>query len=670
MKQTQAVGIDLGTTYSCIAWLNEHGHPVTIPNQEGELATPSVVFFDEHEPIVGTEALRNAIARPERVVQNAKRHMGNVDKFWRIGTNRYNPVQISGLILRKLIAAAQEQIGEISEAVVTVPAQFSDAQRHATVMAGHSAGLEKVEVINEPVAAALCHVLGNEGLAFTELAVDQQLLVYDLGGGTLDLAIVSYSSDQVRVVASDGDLELGGLDWTQVLVDIAAERFLMDFNEDPRQDPYSHQFLALEAEQAKRSLSVRPRAAVTVQHEGDRRTYQIEQEEFEHIGRSLLKRSNAITRRILADNDFGWAHVDVVLTTGGSSRMPMVRESLKKLSGRTLNSSLSPDQSIAHGAAYYAGMLLSNQEYTRTIFNSQASSRLSKIQQQSVNARGLGILVRDTETGNRVPHYLIPPNTALPTARTHVFGTVVAQQTKVHIRIVESGAGPGKPHSILGDCLITDLPTDLSEGSEVEVTISYDAQARVHVSARELKSGKSAETEIIRQENMSGQLQQEVDEASNVGQTVQAVTKSEPEKAETHSQDAESLAGPNDSVSDEWATVSAGLSEFSEFADPADSAEQPVLLCNSCGTVLSLKGRCSRCNSSPAGRKRHTGTKKKPARRPTASKPGMAGTAPAKRKRKKTAARKTAARKTAGKTAGKTTQKKRSPEDDFWDLVD
>ena len=140
-------------------------------------------------------------------MQNAKRHMGDLDKFWRIGANRYNPVQISGLILRKLIAAAQEQIGEINEAVVTVPAQFSDAQRHATVTAGHSAGLEKVEVINEPVAAALCHVLGNEGLAFTELAVDQQLLVYDLGGGTLDLAIVSYSSDQVRVVASDGDLE-------------------------------------------------------------------------------------------------------------------------------------------------------------------------------------------------------------------------------------------------------------------------------------------------------------------------------------------------------------------------------------------------------------------------------------------------------------------------------
>ena len=421
MKHTHAVGIDLGTTYSCIAWLNEYGQPVTIPNQEGELSTPSVVFFDGSQPIVGTEAMRNAIASPERVVQHAKRFMGNPEKFWKIDDTRYSPVHISGMILRKLIAAAQEQIGEISEAVITVPAQFGDAQRLATMQAGHAAGLERIEMINEPVAAALCHVLGNEGLAFTELAIDQQLLVFDLGGGTLDLAVVKYKTNQVCVVASDGDLELGGLDFTKVLVDAAAERFIADFGNDPRSHRGSLQFLSLEAEQAKRSLSVRPRAAITVHHEGHRKTWQIEQKEFESLSRKLIQRSEEITRRILKDNKLGWAHIDVVLTTGGASRMPMIRESLKKLSGRTLNSSLSPDQSIAHGAAYYAGMLLSNDQYARTVFNSTASSRLAKVQQQSVNARALEILVRD-EKGQRVPHYLIPANTPLPTATTHVFG--------------------------------------------------------------------------------------------------------------------------------------------------------------------------------------------------------------------------------------------------------
>ncbi len=587
MKKTQAIGIDLGTTYSCIAWLNEHGQPVTIPNQEGELATPSVVFFEESGPIVGTEALRNAIARPRQVVQNAKRFIGDAQKYWRIGDNRFSPVHISGMILRKLVSAAQERVGPITEAVITVPAQFSDSQRHATIQAGHAAGLDKVEIINEPVAAALCHVLGSEGLAFTELAIDQTLLVYDLGGGTLDLAVVKYTSDQVTVRASDGDLQLGGLDWTQTLVDAAAEKFRNDFGEDPRKDAESHQFLALEAEQAKRSLSVRPRAAITVQHAGNRRTYQIEQDEFEHLSRKLVKRSEGITRRILSDNGFGWAHIDVVLTTGGSSRMPMIRNSLKKLSGRTLNSSLSPDQSIAQGAAYYAGMLLSNQQYTRTVFSSQASTRLAKLRQQSVNARALGILIRDTTTGERVPHYLIPPNSPLPASKCHVFGTVTARQTRVHVFIVESGAGPDREPTVLGDCVISDLPPDLPEGSRVEVSISYDNQARVHIAAREMQSGRTAEAEIIRQENLNSQLQEspqrerddllllrESDHISDAADTADFASEAVPD-----------IANPQDS-----------LHELSAFLPPTlEESEQPVVLCNVCGSFMNSRGGCPTC---------------------------------------------------------------------------
>lgn len=639
MKQTHAIGIDLGTTYSCVAWLNAHGHPVTIPNHEGELSTPSVVFFDGNEPIVGTEALRNAIAHPGKVVQNAKRFMGDASKFWTINDNRYTPVHASALILRKLVAAAQERIGEITEAVITVPAQFSDAQRHATVTAGHAAGLERVEIINEPVAAALCHVLGNEGLAFTELAIDQQLLVYDLGGGTLDLAVVKYTSNEVRVIASDGDLELGGLDWTQVLVDVAADRFIADFHEDPRSDPESHQFLALEAEQAKRSLTVRPRAAITVQHAGNRRTYQIEQEEFEFLSQKLVKKTEGITRRILKDNGFGWAHIDVVLTTGGSSRMPMIRNSLKKLSGRTLNSSLSPDQSIAHGAAYYAGMLLANQRYTRTIFNSSASTMLSSVRQQSVNARALGILIRD-DSGERVPHFLIPPNTPLPVSRTHVFGTVVDNQVRVHVWIVESGAGPDKPHTILGDCQISDLPRNLPEGSEVEVTISYDSQARVHVGARELQSGACAEAEIIRQENITGQLEERPPEQPADQQP--ANQRSESQRHETIAPVKASVAvraadshevranvkarevGPDDRSPAQRNNRDApkppirkqnsALRKLAEIQAPSlDEADQPVLLCNRCGEVLQKNGVCGVCGSAPMRKKRG---RKKTRRRP------------------------------------------------------
>lgn len=665
MKNTQAVGIDLGTTYSCIAWLNEHGQPVTIPNQEGELATPSAVFFDDDQPVVGTEALRNSISHPDRVVLNAKRYMGDAQKYWKIGNARYSPVHISGMILRKLIAAAQEKIGPIEEAVITVPAQFSDAQRHATLLAGHAAGLERIEMINEPVAAALCHVLGHEGLAFTELAIDQTLLVYDLGGGTLDLAVVRYKADEVRVIASDGDLQLGGLDWTRTLVDAAADKFIADFGADPRQDPESHQYLFLEAEQAKRSLSVRPRAAITVQHAGHRRTYQIEQTEFEHLSRSLIARSELVTRRILSNNRMGWAHIDVVLTTGGASRMPMIKESLKKLSGRTLNTSLSPDQSIAHGAAYYAGMLLANRDYTRTVFSSQASARLAKVKQQSVSARSLGILIRDEQSGKRVPHYLIPANSPLPIATTHVFGTVVANQTRVHVRIVESGAGPDLPPTVLGDCEITHLPPNLPEGSEVEVTISYDRQARVHVSARELRSGISAETEIVRQENLESQLEQNpaIDAPPAASPAIEfdcvqphpspkSTTPAKPSKPASPPAPAPAAAEASDPLLE--------LSQFMEAFAVAEEAEVPVLLCDECGSPLGRGGECARCQK--------TARPARKAQRPA----GTANTADRTDGRKPV--RSSGPQKSAPSPRKKPQQSSRKNEDpeasEFWDLVD
>ncbi|MBL8818668.1 MAG: Hsp70 family protein [Planctomyces sp.] len=688
MKKTQAVGIDLGTTYSCIAWLNEHGQPVTIPNQEGELATPSTVFFDDDHYVVGTEALRNSISHPDRVVMHAKRFMGDSQKFWKIGNARYSPVHISGMILRKLIAAAQERIGPIEEAVITVPAQFSDAQRHATLLAGHSAGLDRIEMINEPVAAALCHVLGNEGLAFRELAIDQTLLVYDLGGGTLDLAVVRYTNDEVRVIASDGDLQLGGLDWTRVLVDAAAEKFIADFGDDPRTDPESHQSLFLEAEQAKRSLSVRPRAAINVVHGGRRRSYQIELQEFEHLSRNLLARCESVTRRILKDNRMGWAHIDVVLTTGGASRMPMVKESLKKLSGRTLNTSLSPDQSIAHGAAYYAGMLLSDRDVTRTIFSSQASARLAKVRQQSVCARSLGILIRDEESGKRIPHYLIPANSSLPVACTHVFGTVVANQTRVHVRIVESGAGADLPPTVLGDCVITELPKNLPEGSEVEVTISYDHLARVHVSARELKSGIAAETEIIRQENISAQLEQSSanDVEFDYVQPVEPPTVVAVKPTQLTEPNGHPVTSPQSTDdADPLSTLAKYMDEF-DFEQVAEDADIPILLCDQCGKPLGNRGECPRCLPQSKNARRPAKPPQQATRKTrTPEKPGITGThgKPAAGGKPTAGGKPPMGGKTGGKARPgsserpknnkpqKPPRKSEDPEaEEFWDLVD
>lgn len=579
MQKIQAVGIDLGTTYSCIAHLNEHGEPVTIPNQEGELSTPSVAMFDGAEVIVGTEALRHAIVNPLNVVQHAKRYLGKPDFQWEIDGRYFTPKDVSAFILKKLLAAARERIGPVESAVITVPAQFSDLQRQETINAALQAGLKQVDLINEPVAAALCYVLGSEGMWFAELAEAQRILVYDLGGGTFDLSLVKYQKDEVNVIASGGDLKLGGIDWNSKLQATIAEQFVNEFGVNPCSDPESLQYLANEVEQAKRSLTVRPKTTLACQVGSKRKTYQITQSQFEQLTKELVDQTTGITKALLKDNSMGWAHVDVVLTTGGSSRMPMIRDALKKSSGTTRNLSLPPDQSIAHGAAYYAGMLLSNREYAESFLTTEAASRLAKIKQHSVNARSLGFLVRDQQGQQRIPHYLIPANTKLPASVKHTYGTVSANQRRVHLKLIESGASQDEPFVVLGNCVIEGLPADLPVDSKIEVLMEYDAEARVHVSARDLASGKAAEIEITREQNIvqtTPEDSQQVSEVQAVEDPVQGnVLKGILDQAEpVVKRTAKKKELPEKQV---------GSRKKQQVARGLDSSERPVALCNQCG---------------------------------------------------------------------------------------
>lgn len=616
MLPTHAVGIDLGTTYSCIAYLNEHGEPVTIPNRDGELSTPSIVMFDGNHVIVGTEALRNSIRSPDKVVMHAKRHMGNPQPQWTIDGRSYTAVDISTHILRQLISDAKERIGKIERAVITVPAQFSDVQRQATIEAGRRAGLKHVDIINEPVAAALCFVLGTEGIWFTELATAQNILVVDLGGGTFDLSLVKYEQNSVSVRASGGDLHLGGIDWNAALEKRVATQFKKEFGINPLEDRESRQALAIEVEQAKRSLSVRPRAALTCQHAGQRKTYQIEVEQFESLSKSLVERMQNLTVGLLKDNKLGWAHVDVVLTTGGASRMPMVREMLKRLSGRTLNSSLSPDQSIAHGATYYAGMLLTNSSFAKSILSEAAAARLQQFKQQSANARALGILVRDTVKGGRIPHYILAANTQLPAEARQTVGTVIPNQRRAHLAIVESGTAADTQFVELGHCIVEPLPADLPEGTEIEVTIRYDEQARVHVSAKVIKTGQEAHTEIVRPENL---LVSAISEAVASSEDVAMKQDSRPSAKPVFSPvpmssasqadvDFPGVAGEEPKPSPAPVRESAPrpkpqpapappVSKKASSATDMDSFDLPIPLCDTCGEALDTRGRCPKCTA-------------------------------------------------------------------------
>ena len=499
MQTIQTIGIDLGTTYTSVSYLNDQGEPVSIPNREGELATPSVVMDTGDEVVVGTEALRCALLHPDDVVRDAKRYMGDPDKTWRLGGKVYTPVDVATRVLQKVLGDASPLVGKIERAVITVPAQFSDRQRRATIEAGRRAGLQQVDIINEPVAASLCYVYGKEGQWFSALTDEQRFLVYDLGGGTFDLTLVKYLPNDVQIIASTGDLYLGGMDWNQRLMQQVADQFQKEFGLNPLKDPESKQQLALEVEQCKRSLTVRPKAALIVQHAGKRKTYQIEREQFDQLTADLLLRTRELTQKLVDQHRKGSSHLDItVLATGGSSRMPMVQEMLKHIRGTTLSNELSPDTSIAHGAARYAGMLLDQNKLAMAIRDKDAAAKLAKMKQRSVTARSLGILVRDVATNQRVPYALIEPNTPLPAAATKIFGTVAPNQKRVTLTVVEGGTQPGDPPLAIGSCTVDQLPPNLPADSQVEVTISYDASALVEVTARELSSGRAARVQIAR----------------------------------------------------------------------------------------------------------------------------------------------------------------------------
>ncbi|MBC8114425.1 MAG: Hsp70 family protein, partial [Candidatus Saccharimonas sp.] len=398
--------------------------------------------------------------------------------------------------------------------------------------------------------------------------------------------------------------------------------------------------LALEAEQTKRSLSVRPKAALTCAAGGQRKTYQVELEQFERLTKDLVDRSESLTLDLLKEHNMGWAKIDVVLTTGGSSRMPMIRSLFKRLSGRTLNTSLSPDQSIAHGATYYAGMLLSNSAFAKSILNPTAAARLKQFKQHSATARALGVLIRDTATQTRIPHYILPANTPLPASVTQIYGTVSDNQRRVHLRIVESGTAADASHVELGMCRVDPLPENLPEATEIEVTIRYDEQARVHVEAKVLKTGQVAQTEIVRPENMVvsalGEGSEAADSDAEVSvRSIPAVVTPPPMPTTSRtSAPVESSPRPKP-VAPASAILKSSIGpkpvpvpKTTQSNKPAkagsaflEDSSQPVPLCNKCGDPLDARGQCVKCRSQQGASKPAS----PPVKAATAPRPGQSG---------------------------------------------
>lgn len=467
------IGIDLGTMNSVVAHLDEDGKPVTIHNAEGDLTTPSVVLFDTGGIVVGKEALKAAALEPEIVAAFAKREMGEQQYSKPIRGHHLPPEVVQSFVLRKLREDASAVLGEVSQAVITVPAFFNEPRRKATQDAGLLAGLEVVDIINEPTAAAIAFGVHRGFLTPQGTSLQPEcVLVYDLGGGTFDVTVMRIEGAKFEAIATAGDVYLGGIDWDQALAELLAKQFVAQFGADPHEDAVAWQRLLQEAEDAKRSLSQRVEVTVPFEFAGKRGRFKVSRAEFEAATAGLLDRTRFTTTQVLQEAGLTWGNLTRILLVGGSTRMPMVHAMLEQASGLKPDRSISPDEAVAHGAAIYAGML-----------SSRAAGQRPLLSVVNVNSHNLGVLGIEPATGRPRNRVLIPRNTPLPTTQRKRFKTYQDNQPNVAVRVIEGGDASGQNGTHIGKCVVSDLPPNLPKGTPVEVSFSYSPNGRLLVEA-------------------------------------------------------------------------------------------------------------------------------------------------------------------------------------------
>ena len=513
------IGIDLGTTFSCVAHLSRDGIPKTIPNREGELITPTVLLIEDDMVIVGREAKRSECVAPDRTAVCVKRDMGSQYFSHSLAGQTFRPEILSAMILKRLKADAESKLGPIRHVVITVPAYFDDTRRKATQDAGQIAGLNVLDIINEPTAAALAYAfevhLKNHGQADSFSAggdhPESTILVYDLGGGTFDVSLVRMGRDRFETIATDGDVRLGGRDWDERLVNYVAEQFIKEHGSDPRKDPESRAFLFQAAEQAKHALSLRSSTRLMVVHDARRMSVEISREQFDRLTSSLLMRTQMTSELVVEAAGLTWPQIDRVLLVGGMTRMPQVREMIKKMSGREPDMTLAADEVVAHGAAIHGGMLLARaQAQSGTKEAPGPMQTWANFVTIDVNSHSLGIAVRGPN--GYANSILIPKNTQLPVSKTKVYKTSAPNQRQVRVRILEGDAIEADACVQIGEFLIQNLPPNLPDRAPIEVECRYGSDGRISVVGRDLTSGKLAETTIVRQGGLQdNEVRQEAD---------------------------------------------------------------------------------------------------------------------------------------------------------------
>ena len=478
---SKIIGIDLGTTNSCVAVM-EGGEPTVIPNPEGARTTPSVVAFTKTgERLVGQVAKRQAITNPERTVSSIKRHMGS-DYHVDIDGKKYTPQEISAMILQKLKSDAEAYLGEtVSEAVITVPAYFTDAQRQATKDAGKIAGLEVKRIINEPTAAALAYGIDKEA--------DQKVMVYDLGGGTFDVSIIEMGDGVQEVLATAGNNRLGGDDFDQRIIDWMADSFKQEQGVDLRSDKMAMQRLKEAAEKAKIELSGMTTSSIslpfiTADATGPKHLEMtLSRAKFNEMTADLVEATMGPVRQALSDSGLNVSEIDKVLMVGGSSRIPAVQEAVKKVLGKEPFKGINPDECVAIGASIQGGVL---------------GGDVKGLLLLDVTPLSLGI-----ETMGGINTKIIDRNTTIPTKKSQIFSTAADNQTSVEVHVLQGEREFAKDNKTLGVFHLDGILPARRGVPQIEVTFDIDANGIVHVSAKDLGTGKEQSISITSSTNMS-----------------------------------------------------------------------------------------------------------------------------------------------------------------------